>query len=275
MNQRLLVCCLNIQEARRSEVISKIATACSKHLVKSFVDPLFNRSNLTLCGESQEIISIIDRISNIALSDIQINSPDRLVDSTMHHHIGILDNIPVHPLHNTTLQDAADTAIKIADCLTSKSIPTLLYGAADVLHGKSLVEVRKSTSFFEQGQTVNRECHSGHPTLGTSVVGAARYVLSFNIVIDTDDIQQVLPLVSHVRNKKFGVQAMAYRNVQSGSGVVEIACNLNNPHVCEGSSVTILKIVRNLCSYHGLSCIDSYSTNPPFDTILDTYLSNS
>lgn len=272
MNQRLLVCCLNIQEARRAEIMSKITLSCSKHLVKSFVDPHFNRSNLTLCGESKELIKAIDRVSDIALTDIDINSSDRLADSTMHHHIGILDNIPIHPLHNTTLQDAGETAIRISECLNSKNIPTLLYGAADSKQGMSLLEVRKATSFFHQGQVKNRKYQIGHPTLGTSAVGAVPYVLSFNIVIDTPDIDKVLPLLPKVRNRRYGVQAMVYRNANKGRVVAEIACNLNQPSVHEGSSPFILKLVQDLCIENGLHCIDSYSTNPPYDSVLDEYL---
>ena len=272
MNQRLLVCCLNIQEARNTEVISKVLNISSKNLVKSFVDPLFNRSNLTFCGQKDELVGIVDQISDIALEFIDVNSPDRISDTTMHHHIGIIDNIPVHPLHNTTLDDAAEAAISISDNLLSKNIPTLLYGMADKEHGKSLVQVRKSTSFFERGQTKDKGTVVGHPKLGTSVVGAVPYVMSFNMVINTDDIDRIWPLIPGIRSMKHGILVMPYRNVFEGEDVVEIACNLNQPGSFQGCSNAVLKKVNGLVAPLYLSVIHSYSTNPPFQTILQSYL---
>lgn len=272
MNQRLLVCCLNIQEARNSVVVSQLINICSNNLVKSFVDPLYNRSNLTFCGQKDEIVSLVDQISDVALENIDVNSPDRVTDSTMHHHIGIIDNIPVHPLHNTTVEDAAETAISVSDTLISKGIPTLLYGAADKELGRSLVQVRKSTSFFQRGQTSDKGQITGHPRLGTSVVGAVPYVLSFNMVINTEDIDRIVPLITEIRSKKYGVQVMPYKNVFQGENVVEIACNLTQPCSLKGGSGAVLKTVTSLVEQLDLRVIHSYSTNPPFDSILSSYL---
>ena len=272
MNQRLFVCCLNIQEARNSVIISQLINICSNNLVKSFVDPLYNRSNLTFCGQKDEIVSLVDRISNVALANIDINCPDRVSDTTMHHHIGIIDNIPVHPLHNTSVEDAAETAIGVSDCLISKGIPTHLYGAADREHGRSLVQVRKSTSFFQRGQTSDKGLVKGHPRLGTSVVGAVPYVLSFNMVINTNDIDSIVPLIPEVRSKKDGVQVMPYKNVFQGEDVVEIACNLTQPSSLKGCSSAILDKVVSLVEKQNLRVIHSYCTNPPFESILSSYL---
>ena len=272
MNQRLFVCCLNIQEARNSVVISQLINICSNNLVKSFVDPLYNRSNLTFCGQKHEIVSLVDQISNVALENIDINCPDRVSDTTMHHHIGIIDNIPVHALHNTTVEDAAETAIGVSDCLISKGIPTLLYGAADREHFRSLVQVRKSTSFFQRGQTSDKGLVTGHPRLGTSVVGAVPYVLSFNMVINTSNIDRIVPLIPKIRSKKDGVQVMPYKNVFLGEDVVEIACNLTQPASLKGCSSAVLDKVISLVEIQNLSVIHSYSTNPPFESILSSYL---
>jgi glutamate formiminotransferase len=272
MNQRLLVCCLNIQEARNSAVISKVISICTNNLVKSFVDPLYNRSNLTFCGQKDEIIAIIDKIGDIALEEIEVNSPERVNDSTMHHHIGIIDNIPVHPLHNATVDDAAETAVGISDNLNSKNIPTLLYGAADKKHGKSLVQVRKATSFFERGQTKDKGKVFGHPKLGTSVVGAVPYVMSFNMVINTNDIARILPLIPEIRSKEHGIQVMPYKNVFQGENIIEIACNLTQPSTSGGCSDAVLNKVTTLTERLSLRVIHSYSTNPPFESILDSYL---
>ena len=272
MNQRLLVCCLNIQEARNTEVISKLINICSSNLVKSFVDTLYNRSNLTFCGQRDDILAIIDQIGDVALENIEVNSPDRVDDVTMHHHIGIIDNIPVHPLHNTSIDDAAEAAISISNNLQSKNIPTLLYGAADKKHGRSLVQVRKATSFFERGQTKVKGKIVGHPKLGTSVVGAVPYVMSFNMVINTDSTEKILPLIPEIRSKKNGIQVMPYKNKYQGEDIVEIACNLTQPGSSEGCSDAVLRKVTDLIETLGLTVLHSYSTNPPFDSILDTYL---
>ena len=271
MSQRLLVCCLNVQEARNSQVIDKLKKVCSGQLVQSFIDPLFNRSNLTICGESDDIYKVVEKLSDVALEHINMNNPARLADKTMHHHIGVLDLIPVHPLANTTLEDAGELAVRISESLNSKEVPTLLYGSADLPRSRSLVQVRKQTSFFQRGQNSCGDAVSGHPTMGTSVVGATPYVLSFNMVINTTNIADVAEAVLGLRSKEHGVQVMPYTNLFEKREVVEIACNLLKPGSPEGCQECILNNTRVLMETCGLEVIHSYSTNPPFESILEMY----
>ena len=233
-------------------------------------------------------MAALDRVSDIALREIDMNSAERRGDPYMHHHVGVLDNIPIHPLPSNTLNDvttlgeAADTALRIAAMLTSKDIPTLLYGEADRERGRTLVQVRKSTAFFQRGQThehttkhkgarVGGEAE-GHPTMGLSLVGAVPYVLSYNLVLSTDKIDQIKGLLAQVRDKENGVQALAYSNIHEGREVVEIACNLTKPNSERGCPEAVLGRVSKLARKVGLEVVHSYSTNPLYSNLLDLYL---
>lgn len=266
MTKSLLVCCINLQEGRNSATLSRILHLCHEHVIASYIDPVLNRTNITFCGDSGEIVDTVDRISDVCLADIDLRARDG--DPKEHHHIGVLDNTPVHPLHKATLADAAGVASRLAGRLNRKGIPTLLYGAAHP-EGLSLVELRKQTSFFKSQGDSGVE-HS-HP-LGLCLVGATPYVMSYNMVINTTNIELVSEVVPRVRSKKDGVQAMAYRNVYEGADVVEIACNLLNPDSVPGNSESVLN--KTMCLVHelGLTVLYSYSTNPPFESVLDKYL---
>lgn len=272
MNKKLFVCCLNIQEARNTAIISQLKTLCSSNLISSFVDTVYNRSNLSFCGEDTNILNIIDDISDVALQHVNINSTDRDMDSTMHHHVGILDLIPVHPLLNTNLSEAGDLAVGISNILNSKSIPTLLFGSADKTNNRSLVEVRKKTTFFDRGQVSNRLQVEGHPTMGISVVGASNYVLAYNMVLNTDNIGLIEPIIPDVRDRAHGVQVMAYKNTYQNQDIVEIACNLTDLSNEKCSPEFVLSKTKHLISHLNLDVIHCYSTNPTFSSILQTYL---
>lgn len=278
--RKLFLCCLNVQEGRSPLILSLLTRACSTTLIKLFSDPVFNRSNFTLCGEEADILNDVTSVAGVALKTINIEKISSKFD-TSHHHIGALDLIPIHPYNNSTLPEAGDLACKVAINLNNLSIPTLLYGHAhrDLL---TLVTVRKRTKFFNRGQTLKgvdntipqailhnnnpgdvAELAKPHLTMGVSVVGATNYVLSYNIVLDTTDIAVANSIVREVRSRH--VQAMGYVNRFNGSDVTEVACNMLHTDI-EGCEAVRGK-VEKLASERGTKVIHSYSTNPQLKDI--------
>ena len=268
MASRIFICCLNIQEGRVPRKICDLVNLSVPHLVKIFSDEVYNRSNLTLYGDKTQLLSVLDSISSYALDNFNINSRDRMKDELMHHHVGILDLIPIHPFSNCDLDDAADVARAVSNMLECKGIPTLLYGSAHS-DRKSLVQVRKETSFFARGQNeYNSDVRAGHDKLGISVVGSTEYVMSFNMVVNSENLSDInSTVVPKLRNREGGVQVMAYRNTYNGSNIVEIACNLMKCFSPTGNPHFVLQRTKQVVASLGYAVIHSYSTNPNFHDI--------
>ena len=77
-----------------------------------------------------------------AVARIDLASPERLQDSTIHHHIGAVDLLPFHPVGDASMQDAARTSRSVAERVGRElNIPVLTYGAAHP-SGRGLAELR-------------------------------------------------------------------------------------------------------------------------------------
>eukprot|EP00116_Pleurobrachia_bachei_P007594 sb/3467856/ len=273
--KKIFVCSLNIQEGRNPSYLSRLTSLCSPYLVKTFTDPVLNRTNLTVVGGAGEIEGVVGGLAEFISTTPSSqntgnhgNTPGNHGNNFKdHHHIGMMDLIPIHPVSKAaTLSEAGTIARNIASHLDSLSIPTLLYGAADP-QNRSLVQVRKSTKFFSS------QYDQDNNGLGVSVIGATPYVLSFNMALNTANMEIAKGMLPLVRSKS--VQAMAYLNTHPEHGTVsEVSCNLTDPSSVEGSPERVLERVRVLARERGIEVCHWYSTNPPFEELMDLYQNN-
>mmetsp|Transcript_15421 Transcript_15421/g.62958 ORF Transcript_15421/g.62958 Transcript_15421/m.62958 type:complete len:203 (+) Transcript_15421:91-699(+) len=144
-----------------------------------------------------------------ALRNIDLKSHEGI-----HPRGGVIDLIPVHPLVNTSLEEAGSVARELANALRKEGVSCFLYGAADE-QGRSLVDRRKGLGWFKNTKLPE------NPSSGWTAVGATPYVLNCNVTIDTKDMAMARRIAKAVR-RPGQVEAMAFPH---GDGI-EIACNL-------------------------------------------------
>jgi glutamate formiminotransferase len=111
-------------------------------LIRMFSDRTFHRSGLCIMGGPEAVSDAVFALVQKAVARINLVSPDRLQDSTIHHHIGAVDLLPFHPVGEATMQDAAQTSRSVAERVGRElNIPVLTYGAAHP-SGRGLAELR-------------------------------------------------------------------------------------------------------------------------------------
>ncbi|XP_074158862.1 formiminotransferase N-terminal subdomain-containing protein isoform X4 [Sminthopsis crassicaudata] len=203
---RLAACLLNISEARRKNVVEKIAKAA---LFEENVN-----SVLAACMEAFQVI-------------------DMEVQEGIHPCLGAVDLIPIYPLSGVGVKECGMVARSLAEKLTAHvpGCSVFLFGEADHPEKRSLVQRRKQLGWFSR-----REFSSLKPDIGImpekrcglTGIGASPYVMNCNVTIDSQDLAAGKKIASIIRGSNVdglrGVQAMAFPH----DGKIEIACNVES-----------------------------------------------
>ncbi|XP_017294116.1 formiminotransferase N-terminal subdomain-containing protein [Kryptolebias marmoratus] len=238
--QRLAACLLNVSEARRKEVVERIARAalCDAQGAKRddttvlniFNDHDYNRSVIT-------IVASIDSIREVVLSACEEACAliDMRAHSGVHPCLGAVDLIPIYPLgEEVGAQDCAQEARAVAQALTAR-VPgssAFLFGWADSPRRRGLAQRRKEMGWFQRSPELQAIRPDVGPQpqrrFGLTGVGAGPYVMNCNVTIDTGDVTVGRSIAAAIRESAPGglpgVQVLALPH----EGAVEIACNVES-----------------------------------------------
>mmetsp|Transcript_57116 Transcript_57116/g.92424 ORF Transcript_57116/g.92424 Transcript_57116/m.92424 type:complete len:320 (-) Transcript_57116:435-1394(-) len=292
MMRRAVVCFANIQEGRDPKILRELAESAASvpgaSLVRMFSDRTFHRSGLCIVGGPEAVSDAVFALVKNSVTKIDLASPERLSDETIHHHIGAVDLLPFHPIGSATMEDAAHTSRTVAERLGRElGISVLTYGAAHP-SGRGLAELRRQTSFFRRNpgalseNSVDSQVKPDYgpadasPKNGITVCGASEYVLNYNIAVDTQDLTACRDIAKAIRATSDGglqgVEAMAYTHAgPKSSWLVEVACNLKASTSAGGCPKAVLERVTDLADKAGFRIMHAYCTNPTPEEI-DTLL---
>ncbi|XP_037542762.1 formiminotransferase N-terminal subdomain-containing protein [Nematolebias whitei] len=240
LGRRLVACLLNVSEARRRDVVERVARAalCNVEGVKRedttvlniFSDHDYNRSVIT-------IVASIDSIREAVLSACQ--KACTLIDMSSHMGVhpclGAVDLIPIYPLgEDMGVEKCAQEARAVAQELTERVQGTsaFLFGWADSPLQRGLAHRRKELDWFKKSSDLQAIRPDVGPQpqrrYGLTGVGASPYVMNCNVTIDTHDMAIGRSVAAAIRESTPGglpgVQALALPH----EGAVEIACNVES-----------------------------------------------
>ncbi|XP_072335157.1 formiminotransferase N-terminal subdomain-containing protein isoform X2 [Scyliorhinus torazame] len=216
---RLAVCLLNISEARKQDIVERIAEAALRD--KPGI------SIVTACTEAYDLIDIEQH-------------------DGIHPCLGSVDLVPIYPLsESVSLEECGEVARDIAERL-SHDVPDcsmFYFGYADQPLKRDLVQRRKELNWYKRSNLNVNEIKPDvgmtvSPRYGLTGIGASPYVMNCNVTIDTQDLNIGQQIASAVRGANpgglRGIQAMAFPH----EGTVEIACNVESFKDKPPSSVT-------------------------------------
>ena len=118
----------NLSEGRNPIVLERCAHAIAQHarLVHQTSDPVHHRSVFTYFGDEEEIFAATLALAKVALEEIDLR-----LHRGAHPRIGALDVLPIVPLGDTTMAEAAALAHRIGAALWSElGLPVFFYGEA-------------------------------------------------------------------------------------------------------------------------------------------------
>ncbi|XP_063070382.1 formiminotransferase N-terminal subdomain-containing protein [Engraulis encrasicolus] len=238
LGKRLVACLLNVSEARRKDLVVKVAQAAITNsnggwragttVLNIFNDFDYNRSVIT-------IVASIDHIREAVLSACEqaCGLIDMSGHSGVHPCLGAVDLVPLYPLgEEVNLEDCAREAKALASELTQRVEGTsaFFFGWADTPQRRGLAQRRKEMGWFKKDPNMTSvQADLGPPPqkrFGLTGVGASPYVMNCNVTIGTQDLALGRRVAAALRESSPGgipgVQVLALPH----EGEVEIACNV-------------------------------------------------
>ena len=260
----IIECVPNFSDGRNPATVEAIIQAIlagpDVYLLDKEMDADHNRSVITLVGTH-------DSVGEAALRGIA--KAAELID--LNHHqgahprIGATDVVPFVPIAGVSLEDCVRIAEEVAEETWHRfKIPTYLYeSAARKPERRNLENVRRG-----QYEGLRDEVRSHperlpdfgeaalHPTAGATVVGARKFLIAYNINLDTSDVVLAKSIAKKIRASSGGFSCVKAMGVElKARNLAQVSINLTD---FETTSVgTVFDAVTREANAHGVGVVGS------------------
>ncbi len=213
MPNTLVECVPNFSEGRDAGKVDAIVDAMKipgVYLLDREMDSDHNRCVITLVGEREAIQEAAIR---------GVGKAEELIDLTQHHgahpRMGAADVIPLIPIDGVTLEDCVAMARHVgAEIWKRFQIPVYLYEAAATTPERQKLENVRRGQFEgirdEIATNPARMPDFGeprvHPTAGATVVGARKFLIAYNVFLNTPDVDIARKIAKAVRFSSGGLR---------------------------------------------------------------------
>ncbi len=230
--QKIVECVPNFSEGRDHNVINAIFEAARQVKGKGQGVKVFelesnkdhNRCLFTIVGEPEDVLASVFESIKVATKLINMEK-----HGGEHPRIGATDVVPFVPVSGISMEECVELAKKLGKMVGEElEIPVFLYEeAATNPENRNLADVRKGEY---EGLKVNMNKpdfgpSKMHPTAGAIVIGARKYLVAFNVNLDTQDIEIAKKIARAVREKDGGlpgVKALGFKV----DGFAQVSMNL-------------------------------------------------
>lgn len=235
--QTLIECVPNFSEGRDPAVVEAIVRAVlagpDVYLLDREMDADHNRSVITFVGTRESVGRAALRGIGEAAELIDLNH-----HQGAHPRLGATDVVPFIPLAGVSLQDCVAVAEWVAEETWRRfRIPTYLYEAAarkpervnleNIRRGQFeglREEIRSNPSRFPDfGDAVL------HPTAGATVVGARKFLIAYNIDLNTPDVAVAKAIAKKIRTSSGGFPCVKAMGVElKARNMAQVSMNLTD-----------------------------------------------
>lgn len=212
MVRQIVECVPNFSEGRSADTVQEIADAIRNVsgilLLGQEQDGDHNRAVITYVGSPQAVVQAAVAAARVALARIDLN-----LHQGVHPRIGALDVLPFIPVQNITLAECAALAEQAAQAIWEQCrIPCYLYeAAARRPQNRNLADVRRGGFeglAKESLLRAERQPDIGgpglHPTAGATAVGARKFLIAWNVLLQTEDLEIAKSIAALVRQSSGG-----------------------------------------------------------------------
>ena len=226
--QKIVECVPNFSEGQDLKIINSIFDAAKTvKNVKVFeleYNKDHNRCLFTIVGAPEDVMNSVYESIKVATNLIDMNK-----HVGEHPRIGATDVVPFVPVADVTMEECVELSKKLGKRVGSElNIPVFLYeAAATIPENRNLADVRKGE--YEGLKAKMNKPDFGpdktHPTAGAIVVGARKYLVAYNVNLDTKDIEIGKSIAKSIREKDgglAGVKALCF----GVDGMAQISMNL-------------------------------------------------
>jgi len=235
--QTIVECVPNFSEGRDPQKVEAIIQALlagpDVYLLDQEMDADHNRSVITIVGTRESIGKAALRGIGRAAELIDLNH-----HQGAHPRIGATDVVPFVPVSGVTLADCVHIAEWVAEEAWRRfRIPTYLYEAAARKPARKNLENIRRGQFegLREEVRTNPERHpdfggaSLHPTAGATVVGARKFLIAYNINLNTSDVALAKSIAKKVRASGGGFPCLKAMGVElKAPNLAQVSMNLTD-----------------------------------------------
>jgi glutamate formiminotransferase len=257
----LVECVPNFSEGRDKSKVEAIIAAMQvdgAYVLAHEMDADHNRSVVTMAGDPEAIQEAAIRGVGKAAELIDLNS-----HRGVHPRLGAADVVPFIPVEGVTLEDCVAMARHVgAEIWKRYAIPVYLYEAAATSpERRNLENVRRGGFEGIREEIVSvaaRKPDFGdlklHPTAGAAIVGARKFLIAYNIFLNTPDVEVARKVARAVRASSGGLRCVKASGFLV-RGQAQVSMNLTD---FETSSMEqVFAAVASEAAKHGAQALSS------------------
>jgi glutamate formiminotransferase len=209
----LVECVPNFSEGRDKSKVDAIVDAMKMpgvYLLDREMDADHNRCVITLVGDRDAIQEAAIRGVGKASELIDLN-----VHSGAHPRMGAADVVPFIPIDGVTVEDCVAIANHVGEKIWKRyQIPVYLYeSAARIPERQGLENIRRGQFEGIRAEIATNPARRPdigeprvHPTAGATVVGARKFLIAYNVFLNTPDVDIAKKIAKAVRFSSGGLR---------------------------------------------------------------------
>jgi len=235
--KRLIECVPNFSEGRDAAKVDAIVASMSKvpgvYVLDREMDADHNRSVVTLAGDP-------DAVADAALAGVgkALELIDLTKHSGAHPRIGATDVVPFIPIEGIALEDCVALARRVGEEIWKRyRIPVYFYEAAAHRPERANLENIRRGQFEglreEMKRDHNRLPDVGepklHPTAGATVVGARKFLIAYNVNLNTANVGIANKIAKAIRFSSGGLRYVKSMGVElKARNLAQVSINLTD-----------------------------------------------
>jgi glutamate formiminotransferase / formiminotetrahydrofolate cyclodeaminase len=257
--KRLIECVPNFSEGRDPAKVDALVATMSAvpgvYVLDREMDADHNRCVITLAGDP-------DAVGEAAI--LGAGKALELIDMTKHTgahpRVGATDVVPFIPIEGVTLEDCVALARRVGNELWKRyRIPVFFYEAAAQRPDRINLENVRRGQFeglrAEMKHNHDRQPDVGepklHPTAGVTVVGARKFLIAYNVNLNTSDISIANKIAKAIRFSSGGLRYVKSMGVElKARNLAQVSINLTDFEVTP--LCTIFEAVRAAADRYGV-----------------------
>src|SRR5271155_2213994 len=262
--KQLVECVPNFSEGRVAARVDAIVNAMRAvpgvYLLDRESDEDHNRSVITLAGEPEAIVEAAVR---------GVGKAAELIDLTRqtgaHPRIGATDVVPFIPIRGVIIDDCVALAKKAGREIWKRyHIPVYFYEAAAQRPERSNLENIRKGQFegllAEVPRNPDRAPDIGeqrlHPTAGATVVGARKFLVAYNINLNTPDLEIAKKIGKNIRFSNGGLRYVKAMGVDlRARNLAQVSINMTDFE--QTPLHRVFEMVKREAERYGVSIVGS------------------
>ena len=235
--KRLIECVPNFSEGRDiakvDAIVSSMTGVAGVYVLDRESDADHNRSVVTIAGDPDAVAEAVLRGVGKAMELIDLTT-----HTGAHPRVGATDVVPFIPIHGISIEDCAALARRVGkEIWTRYRIPVFFYEAAATRPERVNLENIRRGQFEglrdELKRNHDRQPDVGepklHPTAGVTVVGARKFLIAYNVNLNTSDVGIANKIAKAIRFSSGGLRHVKSMGVDlKARNLAQVSINLTD-----------------------------------------------